>query len=83
MPFFAKLLMNVLLSVMLILFLIIPLIVLVLALKGLRHSTEGKQNTVYEIKHNTGVLLLQSKDYPQEELEAFSKAVAEMKGAGA
>lgn len=34
----------------------------------------------YEVRHSTGIFFFQRKDYPQEELEAFSKAIAELKG---
>lgn len=42
-----------------------------------------EQDFAYEVRHSTGIFFFQRKDYPQEELDAFSKAVAEMKGAGA
>lgn len=42
-----------------------------------------EQDFAYEVRHSTGIFLFQRKDYPQEELKMFSKAVAEMKGTGA
>ncbi len=51
----------------------------VLGIVSLILYVKKKRSIVYEIKHSSGTFFFQEKDYTQEELSAFSKAVAAQK----
>lgn len=61
--------------------LMICLVNFILAIVSLVLHINSEKNASYEIKHSNGVFFFRAKDYTQEELSAFSQAVADLKGA--
>lgn len=64
------------LKVLGVMILVAPLVNFILAIA---FCVKSGRDTTYEVKHSTGIFFFREKDYPQDELTAFSEAVADLK----
>ena len=58
---------------------VVIVVVCIASLAQLFMSGVGNGGSTFEIKHSTGVFVFREKDYPPEELAAFSQAVSDLK----